>query len=239
MSETGHLKNVANFETLVDYVTNLGSTYNPNREELKLPNLQSIIESSKNSISTMESDFLDLKNKSNLRELTAKTVDSITTRAFNILKAGGAQALTIDDARSIINELKGRRARPLAEPKNPAEAVRTHSVAQTSYDNKAGHFNRFILLISEQSAYSPNEPDLKVSALNTLATDFQTKNNSVMMATNKLSTSRLARNQILYGENTGLVEIALSIKAYLKGVFGVTNPQFKQISGLKFTKPRG
>ena len=42
------------------------------------------------------------------------------------------------------------------------------------------------------------------------------------------------RNKILYEENTGLVDIALDSKTYIKSVFGSTSPQYKQVSKLYF-----
>jgi hypothetical protein len=38
-SETGHAKNVANFQDLISFVTSYGATYNPSKNGLKLPQL--------------------------------------------------------------------------------------------------------------------------------------------------------------------------------------------------------
>ena len=37
--ETGHAKNVANFQDLIAFVTGYGATYNPTKNALKLPQL--------------------------------------------------------------------------------------------------------------------------------------------------------------------------------------------------------
>jgi hypothetical protein len=50
------------------------------------------------------------------------------------------------------------------------------------------------------------------------------------------SNFRIARNVILYANETGLVDIAGEVKKYIKSVFGGTSPQYKQVSKLKFTK---
>ena len=41
-SETGHAKNVANFQDLIEFVTGYGATYNPSKNSLKLPQLISL-----------------------------------------------------------------------------------------------------------------------------------------------------------------------------------------------------
>lgn len=55
-SETGHAKNVANFENLVAFVTGYGTKYNPYRESLKLPDLQ-------NQLAAARSALEDCKTK--------------------------------------------------------------------------------------------------------------------------------------------------------------------------------
>jgi hypothetical protein len=38
-SEVGHAKNVANFQDLIEFVIGYGTTYNPSKNSLKLPQL--------------------------------------------------------------------------------------------------------------------------------------------------------------------------------------------------------
>ena len=42
---------------------------------------------------------------------------------------------------------------------------------------------------------------------------------------------------MLYLDANSLVEIALDVKKYVKSVLGASSPQFKQVSGLKFSRP--
>ena len=39
-SETGHAKNIANFQDLISFCQGYGATYNPTKESLKIPQLQ-------------------------------------------------------------------------------------------------------------------------------------------------------------------------------------------------------
>lgn len=58
---------------------------------------------------------------------------------------------------------------------------------------------------------------------------------AVINAETPLSTARIARNEVLYKQNTGIVDITVDVKNYVKSVFGATSPQYKLISNLKFT----
>ncbi|MDX2172203.1 MAG: hypothetical protein SFY56_03740 [Bacteroidota bacterium] len=46
-SETGHDKNVANFENLISFCVGYGATYNPSKTSLKVPQLQTQLASCK------------------------------------------------------------------------------------------------------------------------------------------------------------------------------------------------
>ena len=61
---------------------------------------------------------------------------------------------------------------------------------------------------------------------------------AVVAAEVPLNNARITRNDTLYKANTGLVDIALDVKTYIKSVYGATSPQYKKISKIKFTKPR-
>ena len=41
-SETGHAKNIANFQDLISFCQGYGTLYNPTKESLKIPQLQEL-----------------------------------------------------------------------------------------------------------------------------------------------------------------------------------------------------
>ena len=104
-----------------------------------------------------------------------------------------------------------------------------------SYDSRLDNFDKLIKLLSSVPAYAPNEADLKIAALTALYTDLKAKNLAVLNAEIPLNNARISRNDILYKENIGLVDVASDVKTYIKSVFGATSPQYKAVSTLKFT----
>jgi hypothetical protein len=103
-----------------------------------------------------------------------------------------------------------------------------------SYDSRLDNLDKLIQLLASVALYAPNEEELKVSSLTALHNDLNAKNAAVIAATTVLSNARIARNDVLYKADTGLVDIALDTKTYIKSVFGATSPQFKQVSKLEF-----
>ena len=241
-SETGHAKNVANFEDLISFCTGYGTAYNPSKNSIKLPALNTLFTNSKNSLIAVTSATTAFNNAVNARVIVFDPLRKLTTRILNALAATDASQQTIDDAKTITRKIQGRRASDkiatvLDNPNTPEnEAQRSISASQQSYDNLIEHFSKLKDLLSAEPLYVPNENDLKITALTTLLNDFKAKNTAVVNATTVLSNSRISRNDTLYKKYTGLVDIAQEVKKYVKSVFGATSSQYKQISALQFRK---
>jgi len=109
------------------------------------------------------------------------------------------------------------------------------SVSQMSFDNRVNNFEKLIETLKSEPKYTPNETDLQISTLETLFADLGTKNTAVKDSFEPLDNARIARNEILYNEETGLVQTAKDVKSYVKSAFGVSSPRYKQISNIRFT----
>jgi hypothetical protein len=88
------------------------------------------------------------------------------------------------------------------------------------------------------SGYEPNETELQVATLTDYSTRLKGANTAVINAATPLSNARIARDEALYADETGLVALAALVKKYVKSVFGGDSPQYRQISGLQFTVPK-
>jgi hypothetical protein len=243
-SETGHSKNVANLEEMISYINGYGTSYNPSKNAIKSPALNTLLANSKTAVTAVNSAMPAYSNAVSARESAFEPLSKLITRVFNSLVATDTTEQVNDSAKTLVRKIQGRRAsKKLTEEEIKAladkgENVTQISSSQMSYDNRLDNLDKLIKLLLSVSLYSPNEADLKPAALTTLYNDLKTKNSAVISATIPLSNARISRNDILYKENTGLVSIANDVKTYIKSVFGATSPQYKQISALKFTTPR-
>lgn len=248
-SETGHAKNVANLEVLISDCIGFGTLYNPSKNALKVAQLQTMLTTAKSVLQTVKTTQTAFENTRNAREiaLAPPPVKKLCTRILNSLEATDATKQTIDDVKAINRKIQGKRAgKPITVTPAPAddtaapvpEEVHQISVSQQSYDSLIDNFAKLIVCVSAEPLYIPNEADLKVIGLNTALTNFKTLNTSVINATFPYKNAMIARDAALYQDNSGLVDIALEVKKYVKSLFGATSPQYKQISKLKFTRPR-
>ena len=241
-TETGHAKNVANFEDLISFCTGYGATYNPVNVNIKLPALNTKYTACLNAVQAVKVAKTAFDNSTNARELVFLTLKKLSTRIVNALEATAAAQVTVDDAKTVNRKMQGKRAGKVPEEPSGggdpgAEAtVKSISVSQQSYDSMIDHFAKLIQIVSTEPLYLPNETDLKVVTLNTLLTSLKAANTSVIGTTTTYSNSRITRDSALYDPGTGLVDIALEVKKYVKSLYGASSPQYKQISGLKFAK---
>ncbi|HLP11167.1 MAG TPA: hypothetical protein VK177_04485 [Flavobacteriales bacterium] len=241
-TETGHAKNVANFEDLISFCTGYGATYNPVNVNIKIPALNSKYTACVNAILAVKVAKTAFDNSTNSRELVFASLKKLSTRVVNALEATTAAKVTVDDAKTVNRKIQGKRASKVPEEPSDgggtgAEApVKTISVSQQSYDSLIDHFIKLIQIVSTEPLYLPNETDLKVVTLNALLVSLKAANTSVIGTTTSYSNSRITRDSALYDVTTGMVDLAFEVKAYVKSLYGAGSMQYKQVSGLKFTK---
>jgi hypothetical protein len=241
-SETGHAKNVANFEDLISFCNGYGATYNPSKEALTIVKLQAQQTQAKDSLQQAKTTKTSFDNATNSRQKAFKDLKPLATKVVNALAVSGASDLAIADAKTINRKIQGAKANggtktptTLADPNAPAPTDKTISTSQQSYDSLIDHFAKLIESVSQDANYKPNEKELQVATLQTKLDGLKTSNTDLVNAFTNWSNARINRNTTLYNPLTGLVQTALDTKKYVKSVFGATSPQFKQVSGLEFT----
>ena len=236
-SETGHAKNVANFQDLIEFVTGYGATYNPSKNTLKLPQLTTLKASAESNLADVISKNTNFNNKVNERIIAFSGLKSLSTRLVNALQTTDASNETIEDAKGYNRKMQGKKASSSQTPTDPnTPAPSTISTSQQSYDQLIQHMASLNSVLIAEPSYTPNETELQVATIQTKITDLTAKNTAVATAYTNISNSRIARNETLYSNTAGLVETANEVKKYIKSVFGATSPQFAQVKGIEFKK---
>ena len=234
-SEVGHAKNVANFQDLIEFVTGYGTTYNPSKNALKLPQLIALKASADATLADVITINTNYNNKVNERISAFSGLKSLSTRLVNALQTTNATTETIGNAKTFNRKMQGKKASSSQTPTDPnTPAPTTISTSQQSYDQLIQHLAGLTSILEAETSYTPNETDLQVATLQTKIADLTAKNTAVATAYASISNSRIARNETLYSSSTGLVETANEVKKYIKSVFGASSPQFAQVKGIQF-----
>jgi hypothetical protein len=237
--ETGHAKNVGNFQHLISFVTGYGTTYNPTKNALKLPQLNALYTASQTSLADVVTKNTAYNNKVNERVVAFKDLKSLSTRLINALQITDASSEKVADAKGFNKKMQGVRAKAVETPTDPnAQAPNTISTSQQSYDQQIQHLAGIISVLQTEPSYAPNETELKIVTLTAKQTDLTVKNSAVATAYTNISNSRIARDTTIYRTDTGLFDIATEVKKYVKSVYGATSPQFAQVKGIEFTQKK-
>ena len=238
-SEVGHAKNVANFQDLIEFVTGYGATYNPSKNSLKLPQLVALKATAETKLPDVISKNTNYNNKVNERMVAFSNLKSLSTRLVNALQTTDATTQTINDAKTFNRKMQGKKASASQTPTDPnAPAPATISTSQQSYDQLIQHLAGLKSVLEEEPSYTPNETDLQVATIDAKIADLTAKNTAVSTAYTNISNSRISRNETLYTSDNGIFETASEVKKYIKSVFGASSPQYNQVSGIKFSKPK-
>lgn len=241
--ETGHSKNLANFENQINGIELIDTKYKPQSPELQIPALKTLHGNCKTILAAMSKANQDYHQVTSERELAFKPLSGLCSRIHSAMIASSATQQALDNINSIARKIRGGRAKKVSKPVTeavpgaavvlPEPAPKTISVSQRSFDKRTDRFEELVTALSLQSNYKPNEEDLTLESLQQLVETLRGKNSAVMKASNKLSVARDARNKALYGEG-GLVAMAKKSKAYVKSVFGAKSSEYKRISRLRY-----
>lgn len=238
-SETGHAKNIANFQDLISFCKGYGTQYNPIKPELKITGLETMHQDALQNLADTQSKKTAFDNAINQRVDAFKDLNPLATKIINALAVSETNPIMLSNAKSYNKKLQGRvKAKTAATPseENTEPVAKTISTSQQSYDSKINNFSNLIQVLEQSVAYDPNEEDLKIISLQTKLSDLQGKNRVHTNTYTEYSNARIARDQALYHPVSGLCQTAKEVKLYVKSVFGATSPQYRQISGILFSK---
>lgn len=241
-NQTGHEQNVVNLGLIISRLNVIQSGYNPSRVDFTLPELVELKTRGETVINAWNNAEDVQKNSISARAVVFKNFDGLITRSINALRISGASENTIEQAESIVRELRSERAsngpsdEEIAEAKVKGVVLKQNILHNSTFDSKIENLKRYVQFLSLEGMYKPNEADINIAALNDKLLAIKTANENFSHTDAALNAARISRNTLLYTKNTGLVDIALGVKLYVKSAFGATSPEYKSISDIQFSK---
>lgn len=240
-NESGHHINVDNLDPLMEEVKNIGSLYKPIKNALKLPNLINLHDQGKNQLLKVAQHHGAWKLAVDDRQELFVKINPLVTRIIGNLYGMDVKTSLIEDARQMQAKISSTR---LSKPKqkdmenDQEQDEKKHSVSQQSYNSILNNFSSFLALLSKAEGYETNEQDLSLDALEDFKAQLQQANTRMNSAASGLSGARMQRDVFLYTPETGLVDTALSVKNYIKGIYGAKHPQYLSVLKIKFRNIR-
>lgn len=242
-SEVGHPKNVASFQALITAVTSFGSAYNPSNPAIQLTALNAQYTNADNLIDNVDLAQKNYRVAVGVRKSEFEPLKAFTTQLINAYIAVNPTNQNIAIAKTTNAKMQGVKLKKVKEIAVEEGKVNTTAVSETSkdisasqqsYDQMIEHFSKIIVLVSADPLFLPNEVSLQSATLNTKLTTLKTANLNVGVTYTAVTNTRIARDTALYAKTLGLCDIAQTVKAYVKSVFGASSPQFKMVNKIPF-----
>jgi hypothetical protein len=233
-NEAGHAVNVANFKELIVFVENLGNEYNPPISELSVEAMKKQAIQLDEAMQVLKDVQASHKKSTNDRRVVYDSLNYLATRIMATLSFLNIDSKTIQDARAIVNKVKGtatkKKALPTAEGETPAKTI---STSQMSFEQRKENFERLIALLQAESRYVTNEDELKIASLQTVAKTLGESTNRALEAEQQVDKARQKRDELLYQEQSGAIPIGLRAKAYIKSKYNTKSVEYKRIQAIK------
>jgi hypothetical protein len=219
--ETGYVRNLANFDSLISKIVGYGVQYKPSKSTIQLDSLESISQNAKLAIANFNNLTLICQNTVAIRELAFNSLYELSKYLFDTLKS----ATTISETETYM--LVGSN-----------KTIHKGFPSQQDYDDLLKVFYKIIELLKAMPQYSPERSELQINYLHNFYVSLNAKNEEVKRNNNLLNNASLILNEIMYRESIGLVDITFSVKMYLKIAFGCKSNEYQQIAILKMNKMR-
>ncbi len=245
-SETGHAKITANLNRLNNIAKRNSSVYKPTNAKLKTAAIDTGVatgETLVNNVSPVGKAYTLTVNK---RKNIFEPVNPTATAAYNHLcSLDGVDKGIISKAGSLLKRLKGtnQKAETTTDDPDPASPTtinitkKSHSVSQQSFDMRAKNLKEFIDVLKLVPQYAPEEDELKIASLTTLANSLVAINKQVDADYSPYATALNLRDVFLYAPETGLVDTAKKMKSYIKSVSKISKTDKEEAAGIPFKKP--
>ena len=224
-----------NLGLLISNIASYGDRYKPTNPSILLEALKKMEADGRAAVLAVN-DAMPIYSRATIeRDNAFDPLGQLVTRSLNSLRASSSSEETDEAASAIVRKIRGNRTTAKAAATTDVK-VATVSTSQQSYDSVLDNYERYVQYIAATPEYAPNEDDIKLPALKALAVELRAKNTACNNAKVAIDNARMARNRVLYTPLTGLVDVALDAKTYIKSLFGATSPEYKQVAKIDFTK---
>ena len=230
-TEKGNAKNIANAFLLIEYITQLGANYNPNNDDILLPNLQSLYQLASNHQNHVNALMAPYVVAVDNRQLLFAQMNMLVSKLYKMFSVTpNVTQAHLDDFMTISRRIKGRRRTQVNPDQN------SHSVAHMSYAQRLNNFDILISLLINTPSYQPHETQYQIASLQLYKAQLQQSTDLVNVALIELTEARSRNNHILYLSDHSLVDTFNLARAYLLAITDFHSVQYHAIAKIIFKK---
>ena len=234
-SETGHDVNLANFKIIIDKCTEFGVDYNPTNTDITVLAMTTKL----TAVNLLQNDYIACIGSTKIpiddREVLFEKMRGIAVRTVNSYCSVKATKQAKKDAKGLLRKITGSNVK-IKRLENGDPDPKYVSNSQMSFVKRTTNFETLISLLEADTLYGPNETILTIVSLKALAAEMNAANSGMSELIAILEKKRQDRNAGLYMIETGIIDLALSCKNYVRSVFGAKSQQDLAVSSIKLRR---
>jgi hypothetical protein len=237
--KTSKHNQVGNFEKLVSFTNAQGAVYNPGKASIESAALQTLLTQAQGAMQAAYVSRTAYVNAVNARNQALKTIPKLTTRIIGGLQASGVSEETLESCKMIKRRFHSPSRKADNSPVTvsngevpPGEKVR-RSKSQSDIESVIANFQQLVTMVTTDALYKPNEADLQAAALNTSITALRDKVKAVSVSRVAMKEANRIVHDLVFG-TTGIYGQALTVKAYIKSLYGFGSSKYKELAQIKF-----
>lgn len=231
-------KNLDNLRTANSIIESIGAPFNPTNNLIKLAALETFEDECTAAMQAVNDALPSEKNAIGARLTAFKLVSKRVTKILNAAKGQGLAAKSLDNLRSIANEIRGVRisSKTPDDPTTPDidESKQSVSASNRSYAGLLEALDRFIEQLKSEPNYNPNETEYKIATLEAWLAELNALNTAAIGAKPATSAVRAARDAKMYDATEGIIPRMNMLKSYVSTILPSTDPRWKQLKKLSF-----
>lgn len=240
--EKGHAKIVEALFRLIAFLQTLDpAKYSPPNVNLTIFSLQALHAAALNALAEVSGAKEVWRTDAKARALLVEKLATIAASAVGLFASLGVDKERVDQAKSYLRKLQGRRASPAIadDPNTPEdESEKSISASQQSSAQMIAHFRALTDFLAAQVEYQGlTDAGLQVSDLTSMADDVEDKHQTSVISAAQVTSKRNARDVMLYDNANSVCNRAALVKEYVKGKYGTTSPEYQTVRAISFEKP--
>jgi len=229
--ETGNVINIANFKSIINLCINLGAKYNPSNPDISIAGMTAKWSAAEALHEIYLVKLMATKNPINDREDLFKKMKSITVRSSSFYYCSQSSDLNKESVKALVRKITGSNVhrKKLADGRiDPKHKSNSH----LSYEVMTDNFATLISWYKNDANYLPNEADLTIASLDVLLGKLTAANSLVGRLMAEKTVAMNDRDKALFTKVSGIVDVSLACKKYVRALFGVKSEEAKAVSGI-------
>jgi hypothetical protein len=231
-------KNLDNVRAANSIAESIGAPFNPTNNLIKLAALETFEDECTAAMQAVNDALPSEKNAVGARLTAFKLVSKRVTKILNAAKGQGLAAKSLDNLRSIANEIRGIRvtSKTPDDPLTPDidESKQSVSASNRSYAGILEALDRFIEQLKSDPNYNPNETEYKIATLEAWLAELNALNTAAIGAKPATAAVRAARDAKMFSPTDGIIPRMSMLKSYVSTILPSSDPRWKQLKKLRF-----